>query len=115
MKKLAVLVVDDDDAFRTLLKELLRAEGLVVECAANGREALAVLDRAHPQLIITDLVMPVMDGGELVRALQQDPRFERIPVVVLSAVPKAAPSYGVACAVDKNTLLDNLTTLVLAP
>jgi len=62
-----VLVVDDDDAIRSMLAEALGFEGYEVECARDGQEALGYIRRAPPQAIVLDLMMPVMDGGRSCR------------------------------------------------
>ncbi len=81
-----VLIVDDDDAVRTMLSRMLEAEGYSVVGAANGREALNYLYRnAQPQLILLDLTMPVMNGWEFRRWQKRDERLASIPVVVCSA------------------------------
>lgn len=81
-----ILVVEDDIAIRESLVDLLQEEGYEVACACNGEEALRFLrTQDAPNLIVLDLVMPVMDGWTF-RALQQgDPRYADIPVVVVSA------------------------------
>ena len=114
MPSLVVLVVDDDTAFSALLGELLCSDDCTVERAANGREALAMLDRIRPHLIVTDLVMPVMDGWQLVRELKRDRNYSAIPLVVISALAKDVPD-GVAFCIDKNALLDRLADLLTAP
>ena len=78
-----VLVVDDDDAIRTTLCELLEFEGYLVRGAANGRDALQEIDRCCPQLVILDMQMPVMDGWGLACALQAD--GVAVPILVLTA------------------------------
>lgn len=81
-----ILLVEDDFSIRETIAELLEDEGFRVTCAANGREALARLaSEEETNLILLDLMMPVMDGSEFRRAQQRDPRISEIPVVVLSA------------------------------
>ena len=81
-----ILVVEDDFMIRETVAELLRDEGYAVACAGNGAEALGLLaDGDRPDVILLDLMMPVMNGWELRNALARDPRFSRIPVIVLSA------------------------------
>ena len=76
------LIVDDNADLRALLKVLLEAEGYTVECAADGREALAVQRRRFAPLVITDLFMPESDGFELIGALRAE--FESVRIVVMS-------------------------------
>jgi CheY-like chemotaxis protein len=81
-----ILVVEDDPSIREALAELLTEEGYAVASAANGAEALALLElEAPPSLILLDLMMPVMDGWAFRSAQRRDPRLSRIPVLVLSA------------------------------
>jgi CheY-like chemotaxis protein len=81
-----VLVVEDDDAIRELLKELLEEAGFRVIRAANGLEALASLRAGRaPRVILLDLAMPVMDGLEFRTTQRRDPSLATIPVVVMSA------------------------------
>jgi CheY-like chemotaxis protein len=81
-----VMVIEDDFAIRESLRELLEDQGYRVMWAANGKEALARLRAGHaPKLILLDLMMPVMDGTEFLRAQRLDPELAPIPVVVISA------------------------------
>lgn len=77
-----VLVVDDDEDARLLTGRRLSAAGLEVAYACNGREALSALESDHPGVIVLDLMMPDMDGFELLEALQDNPNLASIPVVV---------------------------------
>ena len=78
-----VLAVDDDPAILALLKLTLADEGFTVTTAANGAEALASFDEVHPDIVVLDLEMPVMDGRAFYRTLRQ--RGEATPVLLLSA------------------------------
>jgi signal transduction histidine kinase/CheY-like chemotaxis protein/HAMP domain-containing protein len=80
-----VLMVDDDDTQRERLRGWLEEEQWVVEEAANGRDALALLREVRPDVILLDLMMPEMDGFAVVAALQKEPRWRDIPVVVVTA------------------------------
>lgn len=81
-----VLVVDDDEAIRDTLDDLLSEEGYTITTAANGRAALDLLEHAPPPaLILLDLMMPEMNGYELFDELHKQTRFRDIPVIVLSA------------------------------
>lgn len=64
--------------------------------AANGAEALALLPSLRPDLIITDLMMPVMDGLSLIDRVRQDPKLSRVPIVMLTASGEEADRVGAA-------------------
>ena len=78
-----MLVVDDDPDIRELLFTALEDEGFEVVPAANGQEALAIIRTFHPDVIVLDLMMPVMDGWQFASELRA--RDEDIPIVLLSA------------------------------
>ncbi len=80
-----VLVVDDDADLRARLRTRLEGVGLHVTEAADGREALAEVDRRVPGLVLLDLTMPVMDGFAFLKALRARPHGRNVPVVVLTA------------------------------
>lgn len=87
----AVLVVDDDDAIRNGLLELLDDGGFPAVGARNGAEALELLRglSPRPSLVLLDLMMPVMDGTTFLREQKRDPELAHVPVVVMSAFPNA--------------------------
>ncbi len=80
-----ILVVDDNDDMRGYVAGLLRQEGYLVRTAADGIEALELLREDVPDLVMTDVMMPRLDGFGLVRAMQADPVLTVVPVVMLSA------------------------------
>ncbi len=80
-----ILVVDDEQAISQVLHDLLADEGYEVLTAGNGREALASMADGRPDLVLSDVMMPVMGGAELCQALAADPRYGSIPVVLMSA------------------------------
>jgi CheY-like chemotaxis protein len=85
-----VLLVDDEHAILDALAGILEDEGFRVVTAGNGREALARLQEGSlPDVALVDVMMPVMDGRELLREMQGDPRWRDIPVVLMSAVPQS--------------------------
>jgi CheY-like chemotaxis protein len=89
-----VLLVDDDDDFRSVLGEVLRDEGCHVLEAANGEEALAILNSVTPHAIFVDLIMPVLNGWSLSALLAMRQELNDVPVAFLSAVPQMAPPGG---------------------
>lgn len=80
-----ILVVDDDDALRVMLCQMLQDAGYLVDSAGNGLEALGKIEATRPALVILDLMMPVMDGWQLLERLPAVPA--RPVVIVLSAFP----------------------------
>ncbi len=78
------MVVDDDPDILEALAEILEVEGFLIRRARNGQEALDRLEPTAPQLILLDLMMPVMDGWEFVRNLRER-GVNGIPIIVLSA------------------------------
>ena len=80
-----VLIADDDDGIRQLLRELLDAEGYLVEEATNGAEAIEMVASNPPSAVLMDLMMPVVSGAEATTMLKQDPDTAAIPVLVMSA------------------------------
>lgn len=94
-----ILVVDDEYALVESLTELLQDEGHRVLSAGNGRDALARLRSDRPDLVLTDLMMPIADGRELIREMRALPDFRSIPVVIMTAASKeVALSIGIGDA-----------------
>ncbi|MDH5677998.1 MAG: response regulator [Nitrospinota bacterium] len=84
------LVVDDYHSMRVALKELLLSYNLRIIEAQNGLEGLEIIRKKKPDMVFTDIVMPVMDGLELCQEIKSDPELLNIPVVVLSTHSDAA-------------------------
>lgn len=80
-----VLVVDDSPTVLQLLRALLEAEEYEVVTASNGAEGLEKARQARPDLVVTDTVMPEMDGVALVKALRREPVTHLIPVIILTS------------------------------
>lgn len=80
-----ILVVDDDPDILEALSEILEAEGYALRRARNGQEALERLVEPLPNLILLDLMMPVMDGWEFARRMRERPDANGVPIIVLSA------------------------------
>jgi CheY-like chemotaxis protein len=88
-----VLVVDDDPAIRELLSDVLNAAGWAVAEAADGEAALVALARARPDVVLTDVWMPGLDGPGLLRRLRDG--GDDVPVVLMTAHARDAPIPGV--------------------
>jgi DNA-binding NarL/FixJ family response regulator len=85
---LNILIVDDDTGTRLSVSDYLELSGYSVVTANDGEEALAIVDNCHPDLIVTDIIMPRMNGYELVRRVRQQPGFRLLPVILLTARTK---------------------------
>jgi CheY-like chemotaxis protein len=80
-----ILVVDDQPVNREVLATLLQSQGHTILEASHGGEALDIVRSENPDLVITDVLVPVMDGYEFVRPLRSDPTLNEIPVIFYSA------------------------------
>lgn len=96
------LVVDDDPVVSILLTALLKRAGWASVARADGASALAYLEHARPDVVITDVNMPEMTGLELLDAIRSDPRIANLPVVLLSATDD--PATASRAASDPRTL-----------
>lgn len=85
-----ILVVDDEFGIGELLEALLQDDGHRVLTAMNGRHALERMAEARPDLVISDLMMPVMDGGALLRTMRANEELGSIPFVLMCALPEAS-------------------------
>jgi CheY-like chemotaxis protein len=81
---LMALVVDDSMLIRHTVCRFLEERGFSVESATNGQEALEILKRVQPDIVVTDMQMPKMSGGELITALKGQPATANIPIVIVA-------------------------------
>lgn len=111
-----ILVVEDDNSIRELLVELLQSEGYEVTSAINGLEGLKALQsQKQPDLILIDLMMPVMDGYSFRTEQLKDPVWSKIPVVVMSAEANAKEkmkSFSITAFLSKPVELDTILKTV---
>lgn len=84
-----ILVVDDDEGLQTLFKRCLMLKGYGVRVANNGLEALEQVAAEKPDLILLDLMMPIMDGVQFAKAFHRQYTDEHIPIIVVSAADDA--------------------------
>jgi CheY-like chemotaxis protein len=89
-----ILIVEDEPGIRDGLEMLLELEGYAVATAANGLQALEVLASTGCDLVVTDQMMPRMDGITFLTRLREDPRFRALPVIMMSAVPRPPEVVG---------------------
>ncbi len=80
-----ILAVDDNEANQYVIKSLFTMEGFEVTLAGNGEQALKAMEKEIPDIILCDILMPVMDGYELCRSLKSNPRFKFIPFIFYTA------------------------------
>ncbi len=112
-----ILIVDDDPSIRFMLRLMLERAGHEVGEAQHGAAALAVLEGELPDLVLTDLMMPVIGGAELVRLLRAEPRTASLRIMVVSANPGAIGEGSRADAVlakpfIQAELLEQVTSLL---
>lgn len=113
-----ILLVEDDPAVREILATALEDEGYTVICAINGQEGLEQLSRAQPELVVTNFMMPGMDGMQMVRQLRRE--HDDLPVVMFSATP---PSESDECRIsaylrkptELSTLMETIDRLLPPP
>ncbi|MBF2087607.1 MAG: response regulator transcription factor [Synechococcales cyanobacterium K44_A2020_017] len=82
---LTILVAEDDPGTRLSISDYLELAGYLVIVAEDGREALSVIEKHSPHLLITDVTMPFLDGYELVNRVRRQPMFRLLPVIFLTA------------------------------
>ena len=111
-----ILIVDDDPVTLKMLEKILFSADYQVVKATNGKEALYTVEDFNPDLIILDILMPVMDGTETIRILEKNPRTKNIPVLFLtSLISKNEESHKFAMnrrflakPIDKDKLLKEI-------
>ena len=112
-RRKTVLVADDSPKVRELAEALLGEAGFHVVRASDGKEALEMIRETHPDLVVLDLLMPEMNGFDVLKEMQQDERVRSIPVVVISGVYKdnilrELNELGAAGFVEKESLSSEL-------
>jgi CheY-like chemotaxis protein len=120
-----ILVVDDNDAICKSLAKLLSHVGHKGYCVTNGEDALQFVKNKKPDLVILDVMMPGMDGLEVLRQLQSDEQTKNMPVVMFSAVSdeeyrthvlnKGAVDYWVKASIAFEDLENRLAKLLPSP
>jgi CheY-like chemotaxis protein len=120
MSAKTILVVDDDPSVRFLLRLIFESCGYAVSEAQHGVAALIRIKSALPDLVVTDIKMPVMDGGALIKHLRSDPKTADLPIVAVTA---NADAKAVAAQADvvldkpfrQSTLLATVQSLLATP
>jgi DNA-binding response OmpR family regulator len=113
-----ILIVDDDDSIRSLLRQELTDGGYLIEEAKNGKDALESVRNHQPDLIILDVMMPEMNGFEVASILKNDPKTQDIPIIILSVVQDKARGYRIGVdryltkPIDTNQLFTEVGVLL---
>lgn len=115
-----ILIVDDDLVTLEMLEKILLLEGYWVAKATNGKEALYIADDFQPDLIILDIVMPIMDGTELMENIEKNPRTKNIPVLFLTSIISKKEEFAnytanrhfIAKPIDKEKLIGKVESCI---
>jgi two-component system cell cycle response regulator len=124
MSETRILVVDDSRIQLEMLKDLLHQQGYLVSTASNGRDALEMAARERPQLIISDIEMPLMNGYQLCYSVKHNAHLRSIPVILLTTLSRlenilraleARADYYLTKPFDQKYLLSRIRTLLAQP
>lgn len=108
-----ILVVDDEQPLRDLLAEILESEGHRVIVAGNGREALAMARRDRPDLVVSDVMMPFLNGVKLCQQLKAEASTASVPVILMSAAgPRVVNGSGADAFLKKPFDLDEIEAII---
>ncbi len=80
-----ILAVDDSDTELTVLTTLLRRHGYTVVTASNAQQAVEAIERETPDVVLLDVVMPGVSGYQLCRSLRRDPRYAKLPIIMVTS------------------------------
>jgi CheY-like chemotaxis protein len=116
MRRLTVLLVDDDDDARALYVYMLASAGYKVKAVSNGLEALAEIQVNRPDVLVTDILMPVLSGLDLIAAVRSDGEFSDLPVVAITSFGDEfrdqARAAGATDAIDKPTEAERMREVI---
>ena len=112
-----IMIVEDYDDTRVLLKQVFEGLGYSVVEASNGQEAVDIADREHPDLILMDLDLPILDGIAATQRIRQQSHMEGVPIVAVTAYPMSysrVKAFAKGCNeyVSKPIDVSELTSLV---
>jgi len=125
MSKATILLIDDETQFLTLLTDILELRGYSVIIADNGKDGYDLATSKGPDLIILDLAMPDMDGGQVAQQLRETPETEHIPIIFLTGLLSkdieannkhlVGGNIMFAKPCDFNDLTDQIETILATP
>jgi DNA-binding response OmpR family regulator len=107
-----ILLVEDDEPLRRMMSIALRFANFETREARSGLEALAILDRWHPDLVVLDLVLPGIDGLAVRQELSSHPGTRMLPVVVITGSQLPVEGIDVACVLRKPFRMDELLAAI---
>lgn len=121
MKKTSILIAEDNPDSQSLLQTILEREGFIVTAVSDGEKAIDILQEIKPDILITDLMLPSVSGGDLIRYVRQRAELSQIPIVVISAYGDyESDALAVGANVmlkkplDSNVLVDTIKRLKAA-
>lgn len=118
MRRLSVLIVEDDDGAPALYSYMLAAAGYKVKAVSNGLEAFAEIQVNRPDLIVTDIAMPVLSGLDLILAVRSNDEFADLPVVAITSfvekLREQTRAAGATDAIDKPTDIARMPEVIEA-
>ncbi len=118
MAKAKILIVDDDEDLHVLYGLYLQGESFDLLQARNGREALDLVEKERPDLIVLDMIMPVMDGEEFFIKLRSEKKIKDIPVIIASVNDKIPPKLyelgNIPFTLKKPFTIETLVTKIRA-
>jgi CheY-like chemotaxis protein len=116
MGRLKILLIDDDDDSRELYGYMLAAAGYKVQAVSNGLEALAEIQVNRPDVVVTDILMPVLNGLDLIAAIRSSDEFADLPVVAITSygdkLREEARAAGATDAIGKPTEIAGMREVI---
>src|SRR5215813_11848485 len=122
MNKTKVLIAEDNTDSQQLLRTILESEGFIVTTASDGEKAIDILREIKPDILVTDLLLPTVSGGDLIRHVRSTAELSKIPIVVISAYGDHYESEALAVGanivlkkpLDSDLLIDTIRRLKAA-
>ena len=116
MRGLNVLLVEDDDGARALYGYMLAVAGYKVKAVRNGLEAMAEIQVDRPDIVVTDILMPVLNGLDLIVAVRSNDELADLPVVAITSfgenIREQALEAGATDVIDKSTVLEKMPEVI---
>src|SRR5262245_4559536 len=116
MRRLKILLAEDDDDLRSLYGYMLLAAGYKVNAVRNGLEALAEIQVNRPDVVVTDITMPVLNGLDLIVAVRSKDELADLPIVAITSfgedICELARAAGATDAIDKPTELERMRKVI---